>query len=298
MKSADLFRLFALAAIWGASFLFFRVAAPALGPLVTAELRALLGGLALFIWYRATGMNLEFREHWRAYLVIGTLNSALPFCLFAFASVHLSASYAVILNASAPLWGALFSAAWLGERLTVRKVSGLLAGIVGVALVMGFGVPGRIGMLGWASAACLVATMCYSLAGIYMRKYRRPLKAQGLATGSLLGAALVILPWVPLAPVRTEPTLMVVLSVLALALLCSTVAFVLYFRLIADVGPTRALTVTFLMPAFGMLWGALLLDERITWVMLAGCGLILAGTALVFDLLRLAGRKPRPAGGV
>jgi len=295
MKSTDLFSLFALAAIWGASFLFFRIAAPVLGPLVTAELRALLGGLALLAWYRATGMNLEFREHWRAYLIIGTFNSALPFCLFAFASVHLSASYAVILNASAPLWGAIFSALWLDERLTLRKLVGLLAGIAGVALVMGFGVPERFDMLGWASAACLLATMCYALAGIYMRKYRRPLKAQGLATGSLLGAALVILPWVPFAPARSEPTLAVAFSILALALLCSTVAFVLYFRLIANVGATRALTVTFLMPAFGMLWGALLLGEHITWVMLGGCGLILAGTALVFDLLRWPQRKPRPA---
>jgi len=291
MRTADLIRLFVLAAIWGASFLFFRIAAPALGPLVTAESRALLGGLALFIWFRATGANLEFREHWRAYLVIGLLNSALPFCLFAFASLYLSASYSVILNASAPLWGAVLSAIWLGERLTVKKVSGLAAGVLGVALVMGFGVPEPVPMLAWASAACLCATLSYALAGIYMRKYRRPLKSQGLATGSLLGAALIILPLLPLYPPPAGPTMPVVLSVLALALLCSTVAFVLYFRLIADVGPTRALTVTFLMPAFGVVWGALLLDERITPVMLGGCALILLGTSLVFDLLRLPGRK-------
>ncbi len=291
MKTADLIRLFVLAAIWGASFLFFRVAAPVLGPLITAESRALLGGLALFIWFRATGANLGFRDHWRAYLVIGLLNSALPFSLFAFASIHLSASYSVILNASAPLWGAMFSAVWLDEHLTLKKVSGLLSGMLGVALVMGFGVPEPVPMLGWASAACLLATMSYALAGIYMRKYRRPLKSQGLATGSLLGAALILLPMLPLYPPIAPPTLPVILSVLALALLCSTVAFVLYFRLIADVGPTRALTVTFLMPAFGMIWGAMLLDEHITPVMLGGCGLILLGTALVFDLLRLPGRK-------
>jgi len=290
MKTADLIRLVVLAAIWGASFLFFRVAAPVLGPLVTAESRALLGGLALFIWFRATGADLEIREHWRAYLIIGLLNSALPFSLFSFASIYLSASYAVILNASAPMWGAIFSAIWLGERLTLKKVTGLLVGVLGVALVMGFGLPEPVPMLPWAAAACIFGTMCYALAGIYMRKYRRPLKSQGLATGSLLGAALVVLPLLPFYPVQSAVTVTVVLSVLALAFLCSTVAFAIYFRLMADVGPTKAMTVTFLMPAFGMAWGALLLDEHITLVMLGGCALILLGTALVFDLLRWPGR--------
>lgn len=287
MKPADLVRLFFLAAIWGASFLFFRVAAPVLGPLVTAESRALIGGLALLIYYRTAGVDLEFRSHWRAYLIIGALNSALPFSLFAFASMYLSASYAVILNASAPLWGAVFSAIWLGERLTLRKSLGLLMGVAGVALVMRLGVPEPTPMLAWASGACIMGTMCYSLAGIYMRKYSVKLKPQGLATCSLLGAAVVLLPLVPLVPPNGSPTPAVILSILALSLLCSTVAFVIYFRLIADVGPTKALTVTFLMPAFGMIWGALLLNEHITLVMLAGGGLILLGTALVFGLLRL-----------
>lgn len=211
--------------------------------------------------------------------------------LFAFASMHLSASYAVILNASAPMWGAIFAAIWLGETLTLRKLAGLVLGMVGVAMVVGLGVPQPGPMLFRASTACLFATMCYSLAGIYMRKSARPLKSQGLATGSLLAAALVVLPFLPLAPAPGAVTPTVVAGVLGLALLCSTVAFVLYFRLIADVGTTKALTVTFLMPAFGMLWGALLLDERITWAMLGGCALILAGTALVFDLLRVPARR-------
>jgi drug/metabolite transporter (DMT)-like permease len=240
----------------------------------------------LLVYYRAAGIDLEFRSHWLAYLIIGTLNSALPFSLFAFASMYLTASYAVILNASAPLWGAVLSAFFLGERLTVRKSLGLLMGVAGVALVMRLGVPEPTPMLAWASGACILGTLCYSLAGIYMRKYSVKLKPQGLATCSLLGAAVVILPLLPLVPPTGPPTLAVILSVLALSLLCSTVAFVIYFRLIADVGPTKALTVTFLMPAFGMLWGALLLGEHITLVMLAGCALILTGTAVVFDLLR------------
>jgi drug/metabolite transporter (DMT)-like permease len=287
VKKSDLTRLLLLAAIWGASFLFFRIAAPTLGPLITAELRASIGGLALLAYFRATGADLGFRAHWKAYLIIGTLNSALPFALFAFASISLSASYAVILNASAPLWGAVFSALWLGEKLTLGKSLGLVAGVAGVALVMRFGLPEATPHLLLASAACIFATMCYALAGIYMRKHPEKLTSQGLATGSLLGAAVIVLPLVPFAPLPVSLSPSVVLSVLALALLCSTVAFVLYFRLIADVGPTKALTVTFLMPAFGMFWGALLLDEKITPVMLAGCGLILLGIALIFGVLRL-----------
>ncbi len=276
-----------LAAIWGASFLFFRVAAPALGPLATAELRASIGGLALLAYYRAVGADLQFRSNWKAYLIIGILNSALPFSLFAFASISLSASYAVILNASAPLWGAVFSAIWLGEKLTPGKIVGLLSGVAGVALVMRFGLPELTPGLMLASVVCILATMCYALAGIYMRRHPAKMSAQGLATGSLLGAAFVLLPLLPLFPVPGSISLSVVSSILALALLCSTVAFVLYFRLIADVGPTRALTVTFLMPAFGMMWGALLLQEKINLVMVAGCALILIGIALVFGLLRL-----------
>jgi drug/metabolite transporter (DMT)-like permease len=236
MRSADAGRLVALAAIWGASFIFIRLLSPVLGPVVTALSRVLIAGVALIAYFRATGFDGELGRFWRQYLVIGLVNSALPFLLFAFAALWLPASYLAILNAAAPSFGVLLSAAVLGEALTVPRIAGLVAGAAGVTLIAGW---------------------------------------------SQIFAAAALLPAVPFSPVRGAITAAVAGDVLALALLCSAIAYLLYYRLIADVGPSRALTVTFLIPLFGMLWGALLLGETITPAMIAGCALIVGGTVAV-----------------
>ena len=288
MRRPDATRLVALAMIWSLSFVFIRVLAPALGPLWTATSRVLIGGGALVLWFAATGFDADVRRHWRAYLVVGILNSALPFVLFAYAALHLPASYMVILNAALPLFGALASAAWLAEPLTRAKLAGLASGVAGVALVSRAGPVAPDASFALAVAACLAATVCYALAGVWLKKFGSALKPMAVAGWSQLAAAVVLL---PLAATTTAPapwSAAVVANVLGLALLCSAVAYVLYYRLIADVGPTRAMTVTFLMPAFGMLWGALFLAETITLPMIAGCALIVAGTAAVV----------RPARGV
>jgi drug/metabolite transporter (DMT)-like permease len=281
MRGEDVARLVVLAAIWGASFIFMRALAPVLGPVPIAAWRVAIAGVALIAWFRITGFDAELRRHWRAFLVIGLVNSALPFLLFAFAAVHIPASYSVILNTATPLFAAVLSAVWLDERLTAMRVAGLAAGAAGVALVTGAGPVAPDAMFGWAVAACLGAALCYALAGIYIKRRAGGAKPMAIAGWSQAFAGAALLPLTPFAPLPGTVTPGVVANVLALALLCSAFAYLLYFRLIADVGPTRAMTVTFLMPVFGMVWSVLFLQETVTLPMIAGCALIVSGIALV-----------------
>ena len=281
MRSEDVARLTALAAIWGMSFIFMRVLSPVLGPVLTATLRVTIAGVALIAYFRLTGFDADVRGQWRHFVVIGVVNSTIPFLLFSFAALHLPASYSVIMNSATPLFAALLSAVFLAERLTTIKLAGLLAGAAGVALVSKAGPVVPDAMFGVSIAACLAAALCYAASGIYMKKCAAGAKPMAIAGWSQVAAGIVLLPLVPFAPVRGDVTAAVVANVLGLALLCSAVAYLLYYRLIADIGPTRALTVAFLMPLFGMAWGALLLGEIITWPMIAGCALIVGGTFAV-----------------
>lgn len=281
MRSTDLARLLILAAIWGASFLFMRIVAPVLGALWTAEIRVALAGTAMLLFMVFTQRAMRFKAHWRQYLVLGTFNSALPFALFSYAALTLPAGYSAILNATSPLWGALVGAAVLGETLTVRKMAGLACGIVGVAFLVRLGPAQFSPQLLLAALACVSAALCYAIAGAYSKKQSAGIAPPMMATGSQLGAALVLLPFLPLSPVRGEVTPFVMMIATLLALLCSAVAYFIYFRLLADVGPTKALTVTFLIPLFALLWGALFLQEAISMSTLVGCAMVVLATWLV-----------------
>jgi drug/metabolite transporter (DMT)-like permease len=289
MRVVDLARLLALAAIWGGSFLFMRVAVPPLGPIATAEVRVLLAGAALLVWLRAAGIDLEWRRRWKLYLAVGTINSAVPFALWAFSALHLPVSYLVVLNATSPLFGALVSAVWLRERLTVRSGVGLAAGIGGVAMLVGLGPVRPTPPVVWAIAAGAAASLCYAVAAAYLKRRGRAANAAAVATGSQVAATGALLPLLPVMPPVAWPTPGEWTAVVLLGVLCTAIAYLLYFRLIVDVGATRALTVTFLIPVSGMLWGAALLDEAITFTMAAGCGLVLLGTGLT--LWRPAGER-------
>jgi drug/metabolite transporter (DMT)-like permease len=291
MRTSDIARLLALAAIWGASFIFIRIAVIPLGPIATADLRVALAAVALAAWLRFAGTRLEWRAHWRFYLAVGCVTSAAPFALWAFSALHLPASYLVVLNATSPLFGALVSAVWLRERITGRAALGLAAGIAGVALLVGLGPLRATPPVLWAIAAGALAALSYAVAATYMKRRSAGVDAAAVATGSQIGATLLLAPLLAALPPVAWPTPGEWAAVVLLGVLCTGIAYLLYFRLIADVGPTRALTVTFLIPVFGMLWGAVFLGEAITPVMAAGCALVLAGTALI---LRQPPRAPDP----
>jgi len=281
MTPADTARLVALAAIWGAAFIFMRVAAPVLGPAWTPELRVLIGGLALLAWFRAIGFDPGLRVHWRFYLLIGTVNIAIPFVLYSFASMHAPASLLSITNATSPIFGLAWAALFRDERITLRKAVGLSLGVAGVALIAQPSSAASEPLFGWAVAAALGACCAYGLAGPLIKRFARGASPRGMAAGNQLAAAVVLIPLLPLLPPLAAPSALVIANLLGLALLASGVAFVLYFRLIADVGATRALTVTYLIPLFGILWGWLFLGEALPAAALAGGALILAGTVLV-----------------
>ena len=295
MRSGDIAEMIALAAIWGASFLFMRIAAPEFGPLALTALRvgiATLCLLPLLLWQAQLP---ALRRHWKASAVVGLFNSALPFALFSVAALAINAGLSAIFNATAPLWGALIAWLWLHDRLSTSRVAGLFIGFAGVVFLAWDKAsfkPGDHGIsAGLAIGACLLATLCYGFAANCTRRWLAGVPPLAVATGSQAAAALVLLlPGLWFAP-AAMPGSAAWASVAVLAVLCTGVAYVLYFRLIAHVGAARAITVTYLLPLFAVLWGALWLGEAITLPMVAGGAVILVGTALASGLVTLPLRR-------
>lgn len=291
MKPIHGLELALLAALWGGSFLFMRIAAPDLGPIWLIELRVLLAGLVLLPVVIYQGLWGQLRTYWSQLLVVGLLNSAVPFSLLAFSSLSLPAGMTAILNGTVPFFGVGVAFFWLGERLTPGRIVGLILGFVGVVALVGLRGGQPLPGMGMAIAAGLVAALLYAIAAPYIRLHLRGVPSLVIATGSQLSAAVLLLPLLPFTRPDHMPTDGTLLAVVGLAVFSTSLAYILYFRLIHQVGSTRALTVAYLIPLFAMAWGALLLGEMITLSMVMGCGLILLGTAIANGI----GRRPRPS---
>ena len=292
MRTPDVVRLAALAVVWSLSFVFIRVVVAPLGPVWTATFRMLIAGVALCAFFALVRFRADVRTHWRVYLIVGLVNSAAPFLLFAWAAQTLPASYLVVLNAASPMFSALLGAFALGDRLDAVKIGGLVAGAAGVALVSGAGPLAPTPAVVAAVIASLAAALCYAIAGLWLKRRGAALQPRAIAGWSQLFAGVATLPLALAFPIPGPFTATVAANLAALALLCSAVAYLLYFRLIRDIGPTRAMTVTFLMPALGMLWGVLFLGEAVTPAMLGGVALVIAGTVAVLRPARIAAASP------
>jgi len=290
IRAKDLLTLVLLGAIWGSSFLFIRIAVPELGPSLLMELRVGLAALALAPFAVALGMVPKVWSRWRPFFVLGLLNAAIPFSLIALAEIYITASLAAILNSTTVLFAALVAAAWLGEPLTARKVSGVVLGIVGVAVLVGLDPLPLNGAVLLSVGAMLLAAFFYALGGTYTRKNFSGVRPLTMAVGQQTGAAVILLLPAASALPDAAPSLAGALSALALALLCTAVAYLLYFRLIASVGPTSTLTVTFLAPGFGVFFGVVFLGEPFGWGTLAGLSIILFSVALVTGI-RFGGKR-------
>jgi drug/metabolite transporter (DMT)-like permease len=280
MSTADVARLLTLAALWGGSFAFMRVAVGALGPVWLATSRVALAFLALYALALVRRNVPALRDRWRDYLIIGIINTALPFALFSYAAQHVAASAAAILNATSPFFATIIAALWLKDHVTPAKVAGMVLGISGVTLLVGWQPEPLATEKLVAVVACLAAAFCYGTASVYAKARLTGLPSFAIALYSQMMAMIVLVPALPFVPLPVAITPLVAANVLALAVASTAVGYLLYFRLIATIGPARALTVTFLIPLFGVLWGFLFLDEKIGANTLGACVLIVCGTWL------------------
>lgn len=278
MSAINTFKLLFLAALWGSSFIFIRIVSPSLGPILTTFLRVFIASITMLVYFRMIHVDIHWKLHWRKYVMIGLINSALPFCLYSFAGLYIPASYSVILNSTSPFFGALFSWIMFKEHFSVRQIGGLILGVIGVSLVVKIAQVNNDQYFYFSLLACLAAAACYGFSGNFVKKIANEVPALGIAAGSQIGASFILIGPTLLQPAPQNVTVGVILALLALATMCSALAYILYYQLMAEVGATKALTVTLLMPPFGMLWGFTFLNEVITLQMIIGTVLILIGT--------------------
>ena len=280
-----------LGALWGASFLFMRLGAAEFGALPTAGMRVAIAALFLLPLLMLRGQWRALSTHWKKIFVLGMLNSGIPFALYAYALLSITTGLSSLLNATVPLFGALIAWLWLKDRPHGIKIMGLLIGFAGVAM-LAWGKasfkPNASGLVtGWAVLACLGACLCYGISASFTKRHLSGVPSLVIATGSQIGAAIgLALPTLWLWPGQT-PSTTAWLALLAVGVLCTGVAYVLYFRLISKVGAAGSLTVTFLIPVFAVFYGMVFLGESVTpWMLFCGA-VILLGTALSMGLLKL-----------
>ncbi|MDP1753672.1 MAG: DMT family transporter [Reyranella sp.] len=281
MRAREWSLLVLLSILWGGSFFFAKVALAELGPFTIVFFRVALAALALNIVASAIGASLwRAGTPWRQLLVMGALNNALPFSLIFWGQTTITSGLASILNATTPLFTVVVAHIFTrDERMTVRKLVGVLAGLAGVAILIGPDLGGSI----WGQIACLAAALSYAFAGIYGRRFKalgvQPLQA---AAGQLTASAMLILPIMLLAePAWPMPSAVTWSAVAGLALLSTALAYVLYFRILAAAGATNLLLVTFLIPVTAILLGAVFLGERLELRQFAGMALIGLGLVAI-----------------
>jgi drug/metabolite transporter (DMT)-like permease len=273
--------LVVLAALWGASFIFIDVAVPALGAIGMADSRALLATAVLAAYAAVTRQALRTGVPLPLVVLNGAVGVAAPFALISAAQLTIPPSLAAIINATAPLFSAVFAALWLGQRMTAQLAAGLALGLAGVALVVGLAPIDLDATTLLAVAASTGAAACYAAGGHLYRAHFAGVSPLAAAVVQQLAAGLLLLPLLLADPPREAPDAGQVACVVALAVGASGVGYLIYFRLIAELGATSAMTVTYLVPVFGVLWAAIFRGDEITPGMLAGAAVVLAGVALV-----------------
>ncbi|UZE19456.1 DMT family transporter [Pseudomonas sp. B21-054] len=288
MNPVDILRLLSLAAIWGASFLFMRIIAPVIGTIPTAFFRVSIAFVGLLVILALMRVDWNFRGKLKVVMMLGLINSGIPATFYSLAAQVLPAGYSAIFNATTPLMGVLIGGLFFHEKFTVAKVSGVFLGLLGVGILTRAGPVAFDLQLLMGALACLLATTCYGFAGFLTRRWldhQGGLDSRLSALGSMFGATVFLLPLFGYSVISQPPVSWggwsVWLSLLGLGLVCTALAYILYFRLLSSIGPVKSMTVTFLIPPFGVLWGALLLDEPLGMAHLYGGVLIAAALWLV-----------------
>jgi drug/metabolite transporter (DMT)-like permease len=284
MSGREFAVLFALGAIWGASFMFIKVGGAEMQPFFLVEMRLGLAALTMvLISFADRAIWRGLREHWRPLVVMGLINCAIPYTLLTWGEVHISSGLAAIYNATAPLWGAALGLVWVwAERMSAARFAGLIIGLAGVGLVVSGnltqGTGGTMYLLG--QGAVLLMALSYAFAGIFGRHMLKGVPSRVAATGQLVAGALIILPVAAFQVPAQMPSALALGAVAVLAVVGTALASVMYYWLLARVGATGALLVTYLLPGFALIWGALFLNEAVTLTAVLGLALVLLGITI------------------
>jgi len=298
----DLVKLGFLAAIWGASFIAMRIAVPELGALLSADLRILIAAAMLFLFVQLKKIPLNWQRNFKAYFLSGLFGALLPFSLLSYAAHLLPASLSALLNATCPLFGAMFSGVWLGEKFNPRKLTGLLLGISGVWILVGGSAVFDCSPTLLSVIAALLGPACFALSGVIVKHHTcvnrqacERIEPLVMAAGAMLAASLLILPTLPFLTLPyVIPSINAISAIVALAIFPSALAQLLFIPLIARIGPTRAMSVSFLIPLFSILWGVVFLRESIEPSSILGGLTVLSAIALVIKPNSLQPASPMP----
>ncbi len=274
-----------LAAVWGGSFLFTRISSPELGPILLVVLRCGIAALVLMPIIVKQKLFAQLTSNWRKLTLMAAFNTAIPFVLFAYAMLSLSAGIGSVLNATAPFFAAIVSYFWLKEKTSKLGVLGLILGFAGVFVLIQDNLVIGEANLTLPTLAALGATTCYAIAANYTKVYMHNVKPLVLATGSQIYSALMLLPICIFFLPSEMPSRDAIWSTIVLAVACTGLAYIIFFRILSEAGPTKAISVTYLIPVFGILWGYLFLEEAITLNVLLGSGFILLGVSLTTGLI-------------
>ena len=292
MGLRDGIELVLLAALWGVSFMFMRIAGPEFGPFALVEVRVAIAALFLMPLLLAREGFGQVRTNWKLITVIGACNSGIPFLLFTYSTLYITGGLSAILNGTAPLWTALIAWAWLSDRLTGSQVIGLLVGFAGVYLLVADELTMSLTGTLLAMLAATFGAFLYGVAANMTKRYAGGISPLAMSTGSMIAASVIVLPGAILDWPDTQPSLVAWFSVITMGVASTALAYILYFRLIRNVGPAKAIAVTYLVPVFAMLSGAVFIAETITLIMIIGCAVIFLGTALATGVLAPRGSRP------
>ncbi len=285
MNVADLIRLLVLSIIWGGSFLFMRIAVPEFGPQALILIRVGVAALVLAPILLVSPQRNELRKRWREFLILGLTAASFPFCMLALATISLEAGFTSLLNATTPICTAVVGVLWFGSRFGKTQYVGLFIGLLGVAVLSFDRMSFKEGGDGWAILAALIAPVSYGVAGNYTRHHFQDLPPRFVAAGSTFAATLLILPLGVWSWPETIPSTKAWVCALSLSILCTAIAYLIFFRIISSASAMATSTVTFLVPISAIVWGFLILNERLTAQVVTGMVITFFGTALVIEMI-------------
>ena len=287
MNSTELLMLLSLSAIWGSSFIFMRITVPDVGVFPTAASRVVIGAVVLWLYTLISRRKLGWKKNWRHYLVVGLFNLALPMFLFSYGAKFLPSAYLAILNATVPFWTTLIGAIVFKDVIPHRAKMGIGLGLLGVVWIsraggLEFDYATTVAFLGVSSAAA-----SYAFTANYVKRFASHVPTVNLTTAGMMVASGFLLPFGLANPPTHFPAPMSVFSLLMLSIVCTAIAFLIFYDLVTRIGMNRAVLVTFLVPVFSAAWAVIFLHETPEPATLIGAALIFTGLRIILTTKKI-----------